>query len=389
MPKAFTFTSESVSEGHPDKVADQISDAVLDEALRQDPESRVACETTVTTQCAQVIGEITTSAQLDFDSIIRDVIADIGYTEPGIGFDYRNVETSSRIGQQSRDIARGVDRGAKLDQGAGDQGIVFGYAKNDTPELMPAPIAYAHRLVQTLAAKRKSGVLGWARPDSKSQVSVQYNERRRPQRIDTIVISTQHIPDITQEEIHDDIRRRLINVVCADLIDDQTKFHINPTGKFEIGGPTGDSGLTGRKIIVDTYGGMGRHGGGAFSGKDPSKVDRSAAYMARYAAKNVVAARLADECEIQIGYAIGVAKPVSAYINTFGTNAVDEDTIVQAVMKTFDFRPGAIEDILNLRNDRRPQYKDLAAYGHMGREDLGVRWEETDRVEDLLRAVKG
>lgn len=388
MPQAFTFTSESVSEGHPDKVADQVSDAVLDAALSQDPESRVACETSVTTQYAQVFGEITTSARLDFDAIIRKVIADIGYTEPGIGFDNKHVQTDVRIGQQSRDIARGVDRGNKLDQGAGDQGIVFGYAKNDTDELMPMPIAYAHRLVRTLAALRKSDFLRWARPDSKSQVSVQYDERRRPQRIDAIVLSTQHIPEVTQEQICQDVRTCVIDIMCGNFIDEHTKFHINPTGRFEIGGPTGDSGLTGRKIIVDTYGGMGRHGGGAFSGKDPSKVDRSAAYMARYAAKNVVEARLADECEIQIGYAIGVAKPVSAYINTFGTNAVDEARLVEAVMKTFDFRPGAIEDILNLRNDRRPLYQNLAAYGHMGREDLDVRWEETDRVEDLLRAVK-
>jgi len=380
------LTSESVTEGHPDKVCDKVSDAVLDAALQGDPRSRVACENIVTTQFGVVMGEITSNARLDFEKIARDTYRDIGYTEKGIGFDADTAEVLVKVGQQSPDIARGVDRGDPLLQGAGDQGIMYGYATNETPEMMPMTISLAHKLTEKLTDIRKSGAVNYLRPDGKSQVTVQYSKHGKPERIDAIVVSAHHNATVTQEQLAADIRRLVIDAVCGKLVDDQTKYHINPTGKFEVGGPTGDSGLTGRKIIVDTYGGIGRHGGGAFSGKDPSKVDRSAAYMARYAAKNIVAADLADQCEIQLGYAIGVAEPVSIHINTFGTGQVADDRIEAAVRKVFDFRPAAIIEELDLR---RPQYYDLAAYGHMGREDLNVAWEKKDKTEDLLRAIKG
>jgi S-adenosylmethionine synthetase len=386
MSRSTLFTSESVTEGHPDKVCDKISDRVLDEALRHDPLSRVACESAVTTQFALVMGEITTTAKLDIQRIAREVIADIGYTEEGIGFDARNVDINVRVGQQSPDIAQGVDARGSKEQGAGDQGIMFGYASNETRELMPLPISLAHQLTQRLTYMRKINALAYLRPDGKSQVTVQYGKDGRPERLDSVVLSAHHNASVQQKHLRADILRQVIKVVCAEYIDDQTKFHINPTGRFEVGGPTGDSGLTGRKIIVDTYGGMGRHGGGAFSGKDPSKVDRSAAYGARWAAKNIVAAGLAGKAEIQLGYAIGVASPVSINVETFGTGTVDTDVIEKAVRTVFDFRPAAMIERLNLRS---PQYYDLAAYGHMGREDLNVAWEKTNKVEDLRRAARG
>ena len=386
------FTSESVTEGHPDKICDKISDSVLDECLRQDPMSRVACETTCTTGLVLCLGEITTKASLDIDSIVRDVVNEIGYDRAKYGFDSETCSVLTAIHKQSPDIAMGVDealetRGEdKFDIGAGDQGMMFGFACDETPELMPMPISLAHKLTRKLTEVRKNGTLDYLRPDGKSQVTIEYVDNK-PVRVDTIVISTQHSPEVTHAQIEADIIASIINpVIPAELMDNGTKIFINPTGRFVIGGPQGDSGLTGRKIIVDTYGGYSRHGGGAFSGKDPTKVDRSAAYAARYVAKNIVAAGLATKCEIQLAYAIGVAHPVSLLVETFGTATVEESKIIEAVNKVFDLRPAAIIEALDLR---KPIYRDLAAYGHMGREDLGVAWEKTDKVEALLAAVNG
>ena len=387
------FTSESVTEGHPDKICDQISDAVLDSILEQDPNGRVACETTVTTGMVMVMGEISTSCYVDIPKIARQVIRDIGYDRAKFGFDCDTCGIITSIDEQSCDIALGVDKGLEAkdanseeeDNGAGDQGMMFGFACDDTPELMPMPISLAHKLAKQLTKVRKDGTLNYLRPDGKTQVTIEY-ENEVPVAVETIVISNQHSPEVEMEQLRADIKKYVIDpIVPQELMTEQTKIFINPTGRFVIGGPQGDSGLTGRKIIVDTYGGMGRHGGGAFSGKDPTKVDRSAAYAARYVAKNIVAAKLAKKCEVQLAYAIGVAKPVSINVNTFGTGAVADEQLEKAVEKVFDLRPTAIINSLGLR---RPIYRQLAAYGHMGREDLGVSWEKTDKVDALLAAIK-
>ena len=390
----YFFTSESVTEGHPDKICDQISDAVLDAILEQDPQGRVACETTVSTGLVHIMGEISTSCYVDIPKITRQVIREIGYDRAKYGFDCDTCGIITNIDEQSGDIAMGVDKALEnktgevdeLQNGAGDQGMMFGYACDETPELMPMAISLSHKLAKRLTDVRKSGLLTYLRPDGKTQVTIEYDEQRRPVRVDTVVISTQHAPEVALEQIRQDMIEQVIKpTIPADLLDSNTKYLINPTGRFVIGGPQGDSGLTGRKIIVDTYGGSAPHGGGAFSGKDPTKVDRSAAYAARYVAKNVVAAGLATRCQVELAYAIGVAAPVSVLVETFGTGTVSDGVLSDAVQRVFDLRPSAIIRDLDLR---RPIYRQLAAYGHMGREELGVAWEKTDRTEALLAAVK-
>ncbi len=375
-PDRFLFTSESVTEGHPDKIADQISDAILDACLEQDPYSRVACETLTATGLVVIAGEITTQAYVDFQSLVRGTVAAIGYDNALYGFDSNTCAVISSINKQSGDIALGVDTG-----GAGDQGMMFGYATSETPQLMPTPIALAHQLTEKLSAVRKSGLMSYLRPDGKSQVTVEYDENHKPVRVDAVVISTQHAENVGNDELRADILKHVIQaVIPAELLDENTKYHINPTGRFVIGGPMGDTGLTGRKIIVDTYGGMGRHGGGAFSGKDPTKVDRSAAYMARYVAKNIVAAGLAERCEVQLAYAIGVAEPVSVRVDTFGTGVIDSSRLQELVRANFSLTPKGIIDSLNLR---RPIYKQTAAYGHFGRSNPDFTWEATDKAATL------
>lgn len=390
------FTSESVTEGHPDKIADQISDAVLDSIIEKDPFARVACETLVTTGLVLVAGEITTNCYVDIPKVVRQTVCEIGYTRAKYGFDGDTCAVLTAIDEQSCDIAQGVDRALEIREfdagvnpfdliGAGDQGMMFGYATNETPELMPMPISTAHRLARRLAEVRKSGLLPYLRPDGKTQVTIEY-EDGRPLRVDTIVVSTQHHPEAELAQIREDVIKKVIGtVVPPEFIDKDTRFFVNPTGRFVIGGPQGDTGLTGRKIIVDTYGGMARHGGGAFSGKDPTKVDRSASYAARYVAKNIVAAGLADKCEFQVAYAIGVAQPVSVMVDTFGTGKIDEQLLIKLVREYFDLRPAAIIKELNLR---RPIYRQVAAYGHFGRNDLDLPWEETDKA-DALRIAAG
>ena len=393
MARHYLFTSESVTEGHPDKICDQISDAVLDAILAQDPKGRVACETTACTGLIHVMGEITTSCYVDIAKIARDVVRDIGYDRGKYGFDCETCGVITSIDEQSPDIAMGVDKsledmtGAEilLGVGAGDQGMMFGYACDETPELMPLPLSLAQKLCRQMTLVRKTGLVPYMRPDGKSQVTVEYDENNRPVRVDTVVVSTQHNPDVTLEQIRRDMLEQVIKVVIpASLMDENTKYYVNPTGRFVKGGPAADTGLTGRKIIVDTYGGSAPHGGGCFSGKDPTKVDRSAAYAARWVAKNVVAAGLARRCQVELAYAIGVAQPVSVLVDTFGTGTVDDGKLEAAVRKVFDLRPAAIIRDLDLR---KPIYRQLAAYGHMGREDLGVSWERTDRVEALKAAV--
>ena len=393
MARHYLFTSESVTEGHPDKICDQISDAVLDAILAQDPQGRVACETTACTGLIHVMGEITTSCYVDIAKIAREVVRDIGYDRGKYGFDCDTCGVITSIDEQSADIALGVDKSlesksgadAELGEGAGDQGMMFGYACDETPELMPLPLSLAQKLCKRMAEVRKSGLLNYMRPDGKSQVTVEYDENNRPVRVDTVVISTQHNPDVTLEQIRRDMIEQVAKVVIpADMLDENTKYYVNPTGRFVKGGPAADAGLTGRKIIVDTYGGSAPHGGGCFSGKDPTKVDRSAAYAARWVAKNIVAAGLARRCQVELAYAIGVAQPVSILVDTFGTGTVSDDKLEAAVRKVFDLRPTAIIRCLDLR---KPIYRQLAASGHMGREDLGVAWEKTDRVDALKAAV--
>jgi len=388
------FTSESVTEGHPDKICDQISDAVLDELLKQDPESRVACETSTTTGLVLVMGEITSKADVNIGKIVRDTICEIGYDDSRKGFDGHTCGIMISLDEQSADIALGVDKALEAKKnkmsdeeieaiGAGDQGMMFGYATDETDEYMPYPIYLAHKLSRRLSQVRKDNTLPYLRPDGKTQVTVEYNKEGKPVRIDTVVLSTQHDAEISQEQIHEDIKKHVFEpILPADMIDDNTKYFINPTGRFVIGGPNGDSGLTGRKIIVDTYGGYARHGGGAFSGKDPTKVDRSASYAARYVAKNIVAAGLANKCEIQLSYAIGVAKPTSIMVDTFGTGKVENERLVEIIKENFDLRPAGIIEMLDLR---RPIYKQTAAYGHFGRNDLDLPWEKIDKAEDLKK----
>ena len=386
MTRNFLFTSESVTEGHPDKICDQISDAILDEYLKQDPDSRVAVETITTTGFVAVAGEVTSKANFDKqaqEDLIRKVIREIGYDNSDLKFDADSCEVMVRLHSQSPDISQGVTSTDNKEQGAGDQGLMFGYATNETKELMPMPILLAHKLTKKLAEVRKTKELPWVRPDGKSQVSVEY-EDGKPKKIETIVIATQHSPDVSNDEITSSIIDKVIKPVCGDLWNDEIKIHVNPTGKFEIGGPHGDAGLTGRKIIVDTYGGFGRHGGGAFSGKDPSKVDRSACYMCRYIAKNIVAAGLADKCEIQVAYAIGVTDPISLMINTFGTGKLPEEEIENLTRKHFDMRPSAIISHLDLK---KPIYRNTAAYGHFGRSESEFRWEKTDKADELRTAA--
>lgn len=386
------FTSESVTEGHPDKMCDQISDAILDALMEQDPMSRVACETCTTTGLVMVMGEITTNAYVDIQKIVRDTVREIGYTRGKYGFDADTCGVITAIDEQSADIALGVDKALEAKEnkmseeeiaaiGAGDQGMMFGYASDETPELMPYPISLAHKLARKLTEVRKDGTLKYLRPDGKTQVTVEYDENGTPKRLDAVVLSTQHNPDVTQEQIHEDIKKYVFDPIIPEgMVDENTKFFINPTGRFVIGGPHGDSGLTGRKIIVDTYGGMARHGGGAFSGKDCTKVDRSAAYAARYVAKNIVAAGIAKKCEIQLSYAIGVAHPTSIMVDTFGTGKISDEKLVEIIRENFDLRPAGIIQMLNLR---RPIYKQTAAYGHFGRTDVDLPWEKTDKAELL------
>ena len=388
------FTSESVTEGHPDKICDQISDAILDELMRQDPMSRVACETAITTGLVLVMGEITTKGYVDIQKVVRETIREIGYDRAKYGFDCDTCGVITALDEQSADIALGVDKALEAKEnkmtdeeidaiGAGDQGMMFGYATNETEEYMPYPISLAHKLARKLTEVRKNGTLKYLRPDGKSQVTVEYDENGKPARLDAVVLSTQHDPEVSQEQIHEDIKEYVFDTVLPqDMIDENTKFFVNPTGRFVIGGPHGDSGLTGRKIIVDTYGGYARHGGGAFSGKDCTKVDRSAAYAARYLAKNIVAAGLADKCEIQLSYAIGVAHPTSVMVDTFGTGKLSDEKLVEIIRENFDLRPAGIIKMLDLR---RPIYKQTAAYGHFGRNDIDVPWEKTDKVEMLKK----
>ena len=384
MTRKYLFTSESVTEGHPDKVCDQISDAILDEFLKQDPNSRVAVETMTTTDFVGVSGEVTSTGSFDVEKIVRDTVAEIGYDDPALKFDAKSCEVLIKLHSQSPDISQGVTASEQKEQGAGDQGLMFGYATNETDELMPLPISLAHKLTKKLSEVRKTNELPWVRPDGKSQVSVTYVDDK-PQSVQTIVISTQHAPDISNEEIKNRIIEKVIKPVCGKWWNDEIAIHVNPTGKFEIGGPHGDAGLTGRKIIVDSYGGMGRHGGGAFSGKDPSKVDRSACYMCRYVAKNIVAAGLADRCEVQVAYAIGVAEPVSLMVNTFDTGKIPENRIEELVDEHFDMKPAAIIEQLDLK---RPIFKKTASYGHFGRDEPDFYWEKTDKAEVLRKSAE-